>query len=194
MKQTMELLQKISEKRDEVLRLKEAGDISGTLKAADELNKLKAEYDVEKSIEASIFTVGKPVEKITSIGDVNMLRRAFNKKNLERTGVNVGSMTDTEMELSKKFNNVSNIRARTLLKIRIVKRKPNSSVAGVMYYSASITSNMYTMAILELERLYRCSLNKRKSPSCLLGEAFCGVCRAVFTWLLYHILDFLVIH
>lgn len=134
MKQTMELLQKISEKRDEVLRLKEAGDISDALKAADELNRLKAKYDVEKSMEDSILTAGKPVEKITPNGDVNMLRRAF------------------------------------------------------------ITSNMYTTAILELERLYRSSLNKRKSPSYLLGKAFCGVCRVVFTWLLYHILDFFVIH
>lgn len=146
MKKTIELLQKINAKHEEVMRMKDAGDISGALKAADELNKLKAEYDVEKSIEDSIPTAGKPVEKPASNGDINMLCH------------------DEEMELSKKFNNVSNITAQTLLNVWIVERKPNSS------------------------------LNKRKSLSCLLGEAFCGVCRVVFTWLLYHILAFFVIH
>lgn len=164
MKKTIELLQKINAKHEEVMRMKDAGDISGALKAADELNKLKAEYDVEKSIEDSIPTAGKPVEKPASNGDINMLCHALNKKILKRTGVNVGSMTDEEMELSKKFNNVSNITTQTLLNVWIVERKPNSS------------------------------LNKRKSLSCLLGEAFCGVCRVVFTWLLYHILAFFVIH
>lgn len=165
MKKTIELLQKINAKREEVLNMKNAGDITGALKAADELTKLKAEYDVEKSIEDSIPTAGKPVEKPASNGDINMLCHAFNKKILKRTGVIVGSMTDEEMELSKKFNNVSNITAQTLLNVWIVERNPNSS------------------------------LNKRKSLSCLLlGKAFCGVCRVVFTWLLYHILAFFVIH
>lgn len=104
MKKTIELLQKINAKRDEVIKMKEAGNITDALKAADELNKLKAEYDVEKALEDATPTAGKPVG--TQMGakkNINMLRRAFNKKVLAGTGVDVGSMTDAEMELAKTF-------------------------------------------------------------------------------------------
>ncbi len=104
MKKTIELLQKINAKRDEVIKMKEAGNITDALKAADELNKLKAEYDVEKALEDATPTAGKPVG--TQMGvkkNINMLRRAFNKKILEGTGANVGSMTSEEMELAKQF-------------------------------------------------------------------------------------------
>ena len=104
MKKTVELLQKINAKREEVIKMKEAGNITDALKAADELNELKAEYDVEKALEDATPTAGKPVG--TQMGvkkNIQMLRRAFNKKVLEGTGANVGSMTDAEMELAKTF-------------------------------------------------------------------------------------------
>lgn len=104
MKKTMELLQKINAKREEVMNMKNAGDIAGALKAAKELDELRAEYDVEKALEDSTPTAGNPVG--TQMGvkkDINMLRRAFNKKILAGTDVNVGSMTDEEMELAKTF-------------------------------------------------------------------------------------------
>lgn len=104
MKKTIELLQKINAKREEVMKMKEAGNITDALKAADELNKLKAEYDVEKALEDATPTAGKPVGAQMGVKkNINMLRRAFNKKILEGTGANVGSMTSEEMELAKTF-------------------------------------------------------------------------------------------
>lgn len=104
MKKTMELLQKINAKREEVMNMKNAGDIAGALKAAKELDELRAEYDVEKALEASTPTAGNPVGTQMAVKkDINMLRRAFNKKILAGTDVNVGSMTDEEMELAKTF-------------------------------------------------------------------------------------------
>lgn len=104
MKKTIELLQKINAKREEVMNMKNAGDIAGALKAADELNKLKAEYDVEKALEDATPTAGKPVGMQMGVKkNIQMLRRAFNKKILEGTGANVGSMSAEEMELAKQF-------------------------------------------------------------------------------------------
>lgn len=104
MKKTIELLQKINAKREEVMAMKNSGNITGALKAADELNKLKSEYDVEKALEDATPTAGKPVGAQMGVKkNIQTLRRAFNKKVLEGTGANVGSMTAEEMELSKTF-------------------------------------------------------------------------------------------
>lgn len=102
MKKTVEIMQKINDARNEVMKLKAAGNLEEAVKKADELTQLKKDYEVEKAMEDT--TTMKQGEVVSAGVKVDMkaaLRRAFNKKVLAR------ALNAVEAEASKKIKMVA---------------------------------------------------------------------------------------
>ena len=104
MKRTIELLQMINAKRNEIMELKAANKVDEAVKAANELNTLKAEFDTEKALEATAtVSNSEPLNAKNSKLSKAVMRRAFNKKVLERTAINLGSLTEEEATFANKL-------------------------------------------------------------------------------------------
>lgn len=103
MKKTIELLQKINAKRNEVMQLKADNKLDEALKAANELTELKNEFAVEKAMEeTTAIGNSEPVATSKKLDKMTM-RRAFNKKLFEMSAVNLGALTEEEAKFANKL-------------------------------------------------------------------------------------------
>ena len=79
---------------------------------------------------------------------------SYNQKRIE--------IIQMKQDIAELIKQVKDIRYQTVLRLRIVDRKSNSSVAVALHYSTSAICSMYRNALEQLEEEYLKSLNSRK--------------------------------